>query len=181
MTAPLEPLLEDLDATVLAIEHEEARTTQALAARIEAMEAFDDWYNRGARTLECTYVLLGLPTLAAAVRPYLTVAGRVGRPSKRPPVDDYPDLVERVREARLLPAEPVAAERQGSPAESDETHRLAEWIAAYRQAIVPYLSFLAGLKAREEKIGGSDAAASPRSAAAWPARALARWRGRGKG
>ena len=81
------------------------------------MKAFDDWYAKGARTLEATYVLLGLPTLAAAVRPHLKVAGRVGRPSKLPPVDDYPDLVERVRAAGLLPAAEPSRE---SAAPSDE-------------------------------------------------------------
>ncbi len=91
-------------------------------------------------------LLLGLPTLAAAVRPHLKVAGRVGRPSISPPVDDYPDLVERARATGLLPAE---SERRGPSAESDERHRLAVWMAAYRQVIEPYLSFLASLPARD--------------------------------
>ncbi len=178
MTAPLEPLRDDLHAAIDVVHHEDALVTQVLADRIGKVEAFDDWYNKGARTLECTYVLLGLPTLAAAVRPHLKVAARVGRPSKLPPVDDYPDLVERVRAVGLLPA---AAERPRPPAESDERHRLAVWMATYREAIVPYLSFLAGLKVRHPRPEGSGAAASPRSAAAWPARVLARWRRRGNG
>ncbi len=41
--------------------------------------------------------------------------------------------MERVRAVGLLPA---AAERRELPAESDEKHRLAVWMAAYRQAIV---------------------------------------------
>ncbi len=117
-------------------------------------------------------LLLGLPTLAAAVRPHLKVAGRVGRPSKLPPVDDYPDLVERARAAGLLPAE--LGELRAAPAKADEKHRLAAWMAVYREAIVPYLSFLAGLEVRSPQSG---APAGRRSgAAAWPARALARWR-----
>jgi hypothetical protein len=104
--------------------------------------------------------------------------GRVGRPGK--PVDAYPDLVERVRAAGLLPA--AAPARQASSAEADERHRLAKWIAAYRQVIAPYLSFLASVSRLEP--GGSesdDFAAGRRSAAAWPAKVLAKWRWRGLG
>ena len=176
MAAPMAPLIEELDATMKTIAREDAWVIQALADRITTMEAFDDGYAKGARTLESTYVLLGLPTLATVVRPHLKVAGRVGRPSKHPPVDDYPDLVDRVRAAGLLPAaEPV----RELPTKPGERHRLAIWIAAYRQAVVPYLTFLAGLSDRRHEHEGSASATGPRSAAAWPARALARWRQRG--
>ena len=175
LAAPLVPLRDDLWAAIDVVYEEAARVNQTLEARIWTMQAFDDGYGRGARALESTLFLVGLPTLAAAVRPHLKGVGRVGRPSKSPPADLYPDLVERVRAAGLLPAaEPV---RQ-APAEADEGHRLAAWMAAYRQAIVPYLSFLASLRPREP---GSGAAAGRRSALAWPARTLARWRERGGG
>ncbi len=186
MAAPLTPLAEEVRATVDAVTHEDALVIQALEARIWAMKEFDTWYGDGARTLESTYLLLGLPTLAAAVRPHLKVAGRVGRSAKSPPVDDYPDLVERVLAAGLLPAVAPELPRRGTnesmAAESDERNRLAVWMAAYRQAIVPYLSFLSSLPARRLRSEGSvaaDAAAGRRSAAAWPARVLARWRRRG--
>ncbi len=170
MAAPMAPLVKDLDAANDVVAHEHAAVNGALADRIKAMEAFDDWYGKGSRALEATYVLLGLPTLAAAVRPQLKVAGRVGRPSKLPPVDAYPDLVERVRAAGLLPAEA----EQAAPEKSDEQYRLAAWMATYREAIGPYLSFLASLSARPR---GSKAAKA-RSVAAWPARVLTRWRKR---
>ncbi len=178
MTAPLKPLRDDLEEAIDAVYHESAIVAGALEDRIRTMADFDEWYAKGSRMLECTYILLGLPTLASAVRPYLKVSGRVGRPSNTRPADDYPDLIERVRADGLLPA---TAERPGPPVESDETSRLAVWIAAYREVIVPYLSFLTGLKAAENQSTSSGSAASPKSAAAWPARMLARWRGRGNG
>lgn len=181
MVAPLAPLRDDLEVAIDSVMHEQALVIQALSDRIGAVKAFDEWYGNGARTLECTCLLLGLPTLAAAVRPHLKVAGRVGRPSMSPPVDDYPDLVEQVRAAGLLPAE--EPERRAAPAESAERYRLAVWMAAYRKAIVPYMSFLASLPARRLKPEGSETAGAVsdrRSAAAWPARVLARWRRRGE-
>ncbi len=178
MTAPLKPLREDLEEAIDAVYHESAMISKALEDRIRTMKDFDEWYAKGSRTLECTYILLGLPTLATAVRPHLKVAGRVGRPSKTPPADDYPDLIERVRADGLLP---TTAERPGPPVEADEASRLAVWIAAYREVIVPYLSFLTGVKAAKDQITSSGSATSPRSAAAWPARVLARWRGSGNG
>ncbi len=83
MAAPLAPLRDDLEAAVVALDHESSLVTGALVDRIDAMEAFDDWYAKGSRTLETTYVLLGLPTLAAAVRPHLkgTAAGDGGGPA----------------------------------------------------------------------------------------------------
>lgn len=141
MAAPLPPLVEELRATIDVVTHHEALVIQALEARIWAVQAFDKEYGDGARLLERTFFLVGLPTLATAVRPHLKVAGRVGRPSKTPPVDDFPDLVEQARATGLVPEE--TAETAAAPAESQERHRLAAWLAAYRQAVVPYLSFLA--------------------------------------
>ncbi len=181
MAAPMASLAADLQAAVDVVHHQNALVIQKLADRIQTVKEFDKWYGDAARTLECTYVLLGLPTLASAVRPHLKVAGRVGRPAKSPPLDDYPDLVERVRAKGLLPA--AESERPEAPVASDEQHRLAVWMAAYRQVIVPYLSFLASLPARRHGPEGSGAtvvATARRSVAAWPARVLARWRRRGE-
>ncbi|MCP3961197.1 MAG: hypothetical protein GY719_25400 [bacterium] len=179
MAAPLVPLRDDLWAAIDVVYDEAARVNGKLEARIWAMQAFDEWYGRSARWLESTFFLVGLPTLAAAVRPHLKGVGRVGRPPKSPPADLYPDLVERVRAAGLLSA--AEPERRAAPAESDERHLLASWMAAYRQAIVPYLSFLASLRARDSGSGAAAGGAAGRSAVAWPARTLARWRGRGEG
>ena len=150
---------------------------QALEARIWALQAFDKQYGAGARVLERLFLVLGLPTLATAVRPHLKVAGRVGRPSKVPPADDYPDLVEQVRAAGLLPE--GTAETAAAAARPRERRRLAAWMAAYRQVVVPYLSFLARWSASRPGPEGSESpgeAIGRRSAAAWPARALARRR-----
>ncbi len=179
LSEPLGPLVLELRSAIEVVEHEAAMVVQKLEPRIWAVKAFDEQYGKSARLLETMLLLVGLPTLATAVRPHLKVAGRVGRPKKSPPADNYPDLVERARSTGLLPE--VAEERTAAEP-VDERHRLAAWMAAYREAIVPYLSFLAGLRARRVEGGGSgtaDAAAGRRSAAAWPARALARWRGRG--
>ena len=52
-------------------------------------------------------------------------------------------------------------------------------IAVYRQVVAPYLSFLAGVS-RLEGSEVDDFAAGRRSAAAWPAKVLARWRRRSR-
>ena len=58
--------------------------------------AFDERYGLGTETLASAYVFLGLPTLAAAVRPHFKTTGRTGRPRKTPEADEHPDLVAQV-------------------------------------------------------------------------------------
>lgn len=106
LAARLEPLRGKLAARLDEIDHLDAVRTAALARRDAAVERFDDRHLKGARLLETLFRLLGLPTLAAAVRPHLKVSGRVGRPSKHPMRDEHPDLVARFQAAYdLLRAE----------------------------------------------------------------------------
>ena len=105
MTSPLVLLRDQLNMALRIREAAEVAVPPALDLRDRAIVEFDDRYLKGARLLERLYVLLGLPSLAAAVRPHRKITGRVGRPSKKPESDRHPDLVERVL-ARLsaLPA-----------------------------------------------------------------------------
>ncbi len=77
-----------------------ARETEAaMLDQRAAMTEFDHTYQHVAGALEAKLIEVGLPTLAAAVRPGV---GRCGRPLKRRPVDRYPDLVEEVRLRDLI-------------------------------------------------------------------------------
>ncbi len=99
----LEILRDDLQAAIDAVTEATAKLSQPLQARLRAIKAFDREYQRGARLLERTFELVGLPSLAVAIRPHLKGTGRVGRPSKRPPLDRHPDLVTDLRAKGLLP------------------------------------------------------------------------------
>ncbi len=103
MTAPLVPLRNELDAALTAVDGAGPAIQAALHLRDRAMAEYDDRYSKGARLLESLYTLLGMPSLAAAVRPHRKVTARVGRPSKQPEADEHPDLVARVL-ARLRAA-----------------------------------------------------------------------------
>ncbi len=106
----LETLRDDLQAAIDAVTEATAKLSQPLEARLRAIKAFDREYQRGARLLERSFELVGLPSLAVAVRPHLKGTGRVGRPSKRPPVDRHPDLVTDLRTRGLLPTPAPATE-----------------------------------------------------------------------
>ena len=108
-TAPLAALAGELDLAIDAVEGERGPVNLALEARTFAIADFDSTYGKGARLLESVLIYLGLPTLAAMVRPHLKVAGRVGRPKMKREVDLYPDLVRRAIASRLLPEDTVAA------------------------------------------------------------------------
>ncbi len=96
MTSSLESLRDELDAALDAIDSAAAAVQMALDLRDAAIIEFDDRYLKGTRLLERFFRLLGMPSLAAAVRPHLKVTSRVGRPAKKPESDDHPDLVARV-------------------------------------------------------------------------------------
>ncbi len=104
-----------------------------LEVRIRAIKAFDLEYLRGARFLERTFELVGLPTLATAVRPHLKGTGRVGRPSKRAPEDKHPDLVREVLAAGLLPAPiPIASEQAKPERTARPRRRVVFGVASFR-------------------------------------------------
>ncbi len=96
LTSPLESLRDQLAAALDAIDSAAAAVQTALDLRDAAIVEFDDHYLKGSRLLERLYAYLGLPSLAAAVRPHLKVTARVGRPSKKPAPDQHPDLVAQV-------------------------------------------------------------------------------------
>ena len=96
LIAPLVPLRDAFDAALKAVDAAGPAVDAALPSRDGAMAEYDDRYAKGARLLERLYELLGMPSLAAAVRPHRRVAARVGRPSKRREIDEHPDLVARV-------------------------------------------------------------------------------------
>lgn len=106
LAAPLVILHDDLETAIDAAVTAGIAVDAPLASRKQAIKAFDQELLRGCRVLERTFEVLGLPTLAAAVRPHLKGTGRVGRPSARPPVDQHPDLVAGLRATGLLPLVP---------------------------------------------------------------------------
>ena len=168
----LVPWRDETFAAIHAVYRAKAGVDAALEARDNALAAFDKTYNRGSRLLETLLAYLGLPTLAAAVRPHLKVVGRVGRPSKVPPVDAYPDLVERVRAAGLVPA-PVV-EEVGSAA-ADAQQRLRRLAVAG----VTWLCGLAGFPTQPAAGDGSrrrPRSASRRTTSGWPISARELWR-----
>lgn len=96
MKPRLESLRDELEAGLAALDRTAPSLDMALDMRNRAMAAYDDRYLKGTRLLERLYYLLGMPSLAAAVRPHLKVTARVGRPAKSPVPDEHPDLVARV-------------------------------------------------------------------------------------
>ncbi len=97
------------------------------------------------RFLERLLELVDLPTLAAAVRPELEGTGRRGRPSKRPPRDLFPDLVDAalaldpgagltLQEIRdLVPRRPVEHRRlEDVPTDREVLAALGREAAAFR-------------------------------------------------
>ncbi len=176
----MKPTRDETHTAIHAVYYAKAGVDAALEARENALEAFDKTYNRGSRLLECLLVYLGLPTLAAAVRPHLKVAGRVGRPSKKVPVDEYPDLVEQVRAAGLLPAEPKTCDETDTGGLRKRWSRMRRYLR-FRSTETTTLAD----SARADSSSKSSASSRPGSPTAvienvqrWPARALDWWRRR---
>ncbi len=125
--APLVTLHDDLETAIDAAVTAGIAVDAPLVSRKLAIKAFDQELLRGCRVLECTFEVLGLPTLAAEVRPYLKGTGRVGRPSIRRPQDEHPDLVAGLRASGLLPfvpsenAWPEQAPEAGEPTAGEES------------------------------------------------------------
>ncbi len=95
----LEELHEELDQVIDEIGRGAREVEAAMLDQRAAMAEFDRAYKHGAGAMEAQLIQVGLPTLAAAVRPGV---GRRGRPLKQRPVDLYPDLVEQVRNEGLV-------------------------------------------------------------------------------
>ncbi len=168
----LVPMRADVDAAIRQVFGAKAGVDAALEARDLALEAFDQTVNQGSRLLESVLAYMGLPTLAAAVRPHLKGIGRVGRPSKLPPVDEYPDLVERVRAAGLLPAPTVEGT---AAAVGDAQQRMRRLVVAG----VTWLRGLAGFPTQSADDDGSrrrPRSASRRKTSRWPTSAGEWWR-----
>ena len=96
MTPRLQSLRDELDAALDTIDGAAAAVDMALELRDRAIVEYDDRYLKGTRLLERFFRLLGMPSLAAAVRPHRKVTAHVGRPAKKPEPDEHPDLVARV-------------------------------------------------------------------------------------
>ena len=184
LAAGLIPLRDEALAAIHEVYRAKARIDAALEVRDRALAAFDKTYRRGSRLLECLLTYLGLPTLAAAVRPHLKVAGRVGRPSAVAPLDEHPDLVARIRAAGLLPAQAVAG--TADAARTAERLRLKLVGGAWWRGLVGWVSgpdavadppqpSAAGrppaASGRESTVSGRESAA-----ARWPTRAVGWWR-----
>ena len=93
--ACLEPLHQALEQALADVLHGDREVEAAMLEQRAAMADFDRTYKHVAGAIEARLIEVGLPTLAAAVRPGV---GRRGRPLKRRPKDRHPDLVEQVRE-----------------------------------------------------------------------------------
>ncbi|MEM7582843.1 MAG: hypothetical protein AAF560_05640 [Acidobacteriota bacterium] len=91
--------LAELEQALADLARGKKQAESAMITQRKAMKRFDRAYVKGAQLLEAQLNLVGLPTLADAIRPGV---GRTGRPLKRPEVDVYPDLVEQVRSSRMV-------------------------------------------------------------------------------
>ncbi|MEM7588454.1 MAG: hypothetical protein AAF560_34015, partial [Acidobacteriota bacterium] len=83
--------LSELGQALYDVHYGRKQVESALMIQRREMKRFDREYLHSARTLEAQLNLIGLPTLGDAIRPHV---GRMGRPLKHRPVDEYPDLVE---------------------------------------------------------------------------------------
>ncbi len=100
--ARLEELYSELDEVIDDVGRGDRQVEVAMLDQRAAMAEFDRAYQHGAEAMEAQLIQVGLPTLAAAVRPGV---GRRGRPLKQRPVDLHPDLVEQVRADGLVDLE----------------------------------------------------------------------------
>ncbi len=116
--ASLELLHADLGRSLGDVLRGWRQTTAAMLEQRAAMAEFDETSKHVAGTLEAQLIAVGLPTLAAAVRPGV---GRRGRPLKRPPVDRHPDLVEQVRARGLIEAHSTSSKLSGNDSELEPT------------------------------------------------------------
>ncbi|MEM7355583.1 MAG: hypothetical protein AAF657_32515, partial [Acidobacteriota bacterium] len=97
---------EALQAAIRAVHRAVQGESAAREARLKVITAFDQEHQWSARTLESVLDYLGLPSLAATVRPGVK---RRGRPTKERPIDAYPDLVRRVLGEELPDGTPQEA------------------------------------------------------------------------
>ncbi|MEM7586282.1 MAG: hypothetical protein AAF560_23015 [Acidobacteriota bacterium] len=93
LAAELSGSLHELEQALNDVEYGRKETQSAMVQQRKAMKRFDHTYLHSARVLEARLNLVGLPTLADAIRPHV---GRAGRPRKHRPVDLHPDLVDQV-------------------------------------------------------------------------------------
>ena len=125
-----------------------ARSVQvALRNQQRAIAAFDEIHGTGARYLETLLEMLGLPSLAAQVRPGVS---RRGRPRKNAPIDVYPDLIERALQLAGLSvrteassespktvaggsSEDLSDARQKAPGASDSDQKIARGLRKQRR------------------------------------------------
>ena len=139
---------EALEASVTAIDLRESEEKHVISVREKRIAEFDELRGKVGRFLERLLELVEMPTLAAAVRPELAGTGRRGRPSRRPPRDLFPDLVdaalaldpgagltlEEIRD--LVPRRPVEYRRlEDVPTDGEVLEALVSEAAAFRGAL----------------------------------------------
>ncbi len=112
----LEALDEELDRAVGEVGRGAREVEVAMLDQRAAMAEFDHAYKHGAGAIEAQLIQVGLPTLAAAVRPGV---GRRGRPLRKRPVDLHPDLVEQVRAGGLIDLDEASSTDAGDGSTRD--------------------------------------------------------------